>query len=476
MSDIQYPTNGTKGVKIKSTDLCGNTRNGVREVNIIQQLLEGQYIDLLEDGQTVTISVDIEDDYYNKNQINELLGGLDTVKFRVVNALPATGTENIIYLVPKAAPDVGYDQYIWDSDANLFYPIGDTDIDLADYYTKTQADDKFQEKLTAGDPIETISDSTSLSQVLLGSKTVKQTTGVAIWNYIKSKFTGVAVSPIDDNTRISGVDFTKADPNQYMTAYDLYAYGIEKIGSEFVSPMTDSTAVADFQPGAATQVKRVTGSTIWNYIKSKMVGAISSVITSDLGTSKAMATTSDGKIGATLVTRDELYTLRGSDTTTTLQAQIDDMWKKIYPVGAVYISMNSTSPATLFGGTWTQITDRFLLAVGSTYTTANSTGGSSTMTITRANLPRVSITTSSAGKKTFDLDGVKGFTYKSGGTANKWGFDYGTHEMYEKKSYGSSEETASDHTHSFNLNGNVTQTATNNMPPYVTVFMWRRTA
>ena len=28
-----------------------------------------------------------------------------------------------------------------------------------------------------------------------------------------------------------------------------------------------------------------------------------------------------------------------------------------YPVGAIYASANSTSPASLFGGSWTQITD-----------------------------------------------------------------------------------------------------------------------
>ena len=37
----------------------------------------------------------------------------------------------------------------------------------------------------------------------------------------------------------------------------------------------------------------------------------------------------------------------------------------LYPVGAVYISANSTSPASLFGGTWEQIHGRFLLASGS---------------------------------------------------------------------------------------------------------------
>ena len=34
----------------------------------------------------------------------------------------------------------------------------------------------------------------------------------------------------------------------------------------------------------------------------------------------------------------------------------------VYPVGAIYISVNSTNPTTLFGGTWQQLTDTFLYA------------------------------------------------------------------------------------------------------------------
>ena len=47
----------------------------------------------------------------------------------------------------------------------------------------------------------------------------------------------------------------------------------------------------------------------------------------------------------------------------------------IYPVGSIYISTSSTSPATLFGGTWQRIEGRFLLGASSTYA-VNSTGGS----------------------------------------------------------------------------------------------------
>lgn len=42
----------------------------------------------------------------------------------------------------------------------------------------------------------------------------------------------------------------------------------------------------------------------------------------------------------------------------------DNILLKAYPVGSIYMSVNSTSPATLFGGTWEQIKGRFLLGQG----------------------------------------------------------------------------------------------------------------
>lgn len=45
----------------------------------------------------------------------------------------------------------------------------------------------------------------------------------------------------------------------------------------------------------------------------------------------------------------------------------------IYPIGSYYISSNSTSPATLFGGSWVEVTGKFLYANKS-----SNTGGSNT--------------------------------------------------------------------------------------------------
>ena len=57
-----------------------------------------------------------------------------------------------------------------------------------------------------------------------------------------------------------------------------------------------------------------------------------------------------------------------------------------YPIGSLYWSSKSTSPATLFGGTWTQIKDKFVWAKGDN-DTVNATGGEKTHTLTVTEIP-----------------------------------------------------------------------------------------
>ena len=51
-----------------------------------------------------------------------------------------------------------------------------------------------------------------------------------------------------------------------------------------------------------------------------------------------------------------------------------DLFDIIYPIGSVYLTINDVNPQTLFGGTWEQIKDRFLLGAGDIYR-AGKTGG-----------------------------------------------------------------------------------------------------
>ena len=116
-----------------------------------------------------------------------------------------------------------------------------------------------------------------------------------------------------------------------------------------------------------------------------------------------------------------------------------------YPVGSIYLSTSSTSPATLFGGTWQRIQDRFLLCAGSTYA-AGKTGGEATHTLTVAEMPSHS----------------HSFTMYSD--------NYG--ESYYNRIPGNGSAGARSVTTTSNGGG----AAHNNMPPYLSVYAWKRTA
>lgn len=57
-----------------------------------------------------------------------------------------------------------------------------------------------------------------------------------------------------------------------------------------------------------------------------------------------------------------------------------------YPIGSIYQSTNSTNPSNIFGGTWSQIKDRFLLACGDNYANG-SVGGEASHTLTINEIP-----------------------------------------------------------------------------------------
>lgn len=119
---------------------------------------------------------------------------------------------------------------------------------------------------------------------------------------------------------------------------------------------------------------------------------------------------------------------------------------KVYPVGSIYMSVNSTSPATLFGGTWQRIEDTFLLAAGSTYS-AGSTGGEAEHTLTVDELPsHYHQFTMRTGASTGNYYGQPPYTNNAGST-------------------NSANTTA--------IGGGQ---AHNNLPPYLAVYMWQRTA
>lgn len=134
----------------------------------------------------------------------------------------------------------------------------------------------------------------------------------------------------------------------------------------------------------------------------------------------------------------------------------------IYPVGSIYMSVNSTSPATLFGGTWERIKDTFLLAAGDTYS-AGATGGEAEHTLTTSEIPSHSHVPNTDGEYfvTTEDSGANNTRVNYSSSGNRW----------------VDGQTSTSHFHHRTGTDTVgSGAAHNNMPPYVAVNVWKRTA
>ncbi len=86
-------------------------------------------------------------------------------------------------------------------------------------------------------------------------------------------------------------------------------------------------------------------------------------------------------IGSSSISLDDYYTKGEVDNI------LDQYFKRVYPVGSIYISLNNTSPATLFGGTWQRIQNTFLYGVASGSADNPSTSGNVTSQHGYADIP-----------------------------------------------------------------------------------------
>lgn len=131
-----------------------------------------------------------------------------------------------------------------------------------------------------------------------------------------------------------------------------------------------------------------------------------------------------------------------------------DILLSAYPVGKLYISADSTSPATLFGGTWVRIKDAFILAAGDIYA-AGDTGGEAEHTLTVDELPE-------------NIGTFRTLSWNSDNAAT------GAFSMTEQLADRSDTTGNSYGTAQYKLSGG--GQPHNNMPPYLAFYVWRRTA
>jgi len=184
-------------------------------------------------------------------------------------------------------------------------------------------------------------------------------------------------------------------------------------------------------------------------------------------TVKARMSSSD----ATVVEGSTAY----DSTLNTLTCYDGSSWEsvalQVYPVGAIYISVASTSPATLFGGTWAAFgAGKVLVGIDATdadFDTVEETGGAKTVAGDAH-----THTLSDAGQAAIYMAATSGVNRYMRRVASSW---TSTHKASDgvaegdtgSKSYGAALSGATDST---------TPDATSVVQPYITVYMWKRTA
>ena len=187
----------------------------------------------------------------------------------------------------------------------------------------------------------------------------------------------------------------------------------------------------------------------------------------------------------------------GSDIDTGI-TNIQQIFNLIYPIGSYYISSDSANPSTKFGGTWEQITDRMIMAAGSSYA-VGTTGGATSHTHTSAahthtTAGHVLTVNEIPSHKHGQLDLALGYSGWPSNTFyhSEWGYMYkynhdgclnsGATNVTTNGTTvanGSTNNTGGGASHSHGDTGSTTPGNTgssSNLPPYIVAYIWRRTA
>ena len=206
------------------------------------------------------------------------------------------------------------------------------------------------------------------------------------------------------------------------------------------------------------------------------------------------------------------------DSINNLSTEVDNINNidKLYPIGSIYVTVSASNPSELFGGTWERYAQgRQVVGYGSNGTTSysyNATGGSISKTLSITNIPAHTHTYTSSGTVTSTFEGTAVNTNTAGEHTHTVNFGRASEEA-KGYGYGKTDEVVGDafidrvaifvetpvatfytsgvHAHTLTPEGTIeskftgTLTTTSSVGnsqsfsvqnPYITVYMWKRTA
>ena len=207
---------------------------------------------------------------------------------------------------------------------------------------------------------------------------------------------------------------------------------------------------------------------------STAASAVSTANTASTNATKAVSTANTASTNASAAVSTANAAKSTADTAaaqvnTAMQAARDIM----YPVGSIYMSVNSTSPASLFGGTWTAWgTGRTPVGINTSdtnFSTVEKTGGASTVTLTTAQMP--------SHKHSYVVQNrnysASGLNIPTEQGSCKKNVAAGSDLYALQPTFGGSEQDSYGY---FNISSSGGGGAHNNLQPYIVCYMWKRIA
>lgn len=295
-------------------------------------------------------------------------------------------------------------------------------------------------------------DKTKLNGIATGAnKTIVDTTlSDSSTNPVQNKVVKAALDNKADNTALDA----KADK----TALD---GKLDKTGGTLTGNLTGKYLTGTWlQTTASTDLGRTPGKVAvlddsgWVYYRTP------AELKSDIGANGYLPTAGGTMTGA--ITTKGIKLTSGTDFGSSLPSSLQSnqlffqtlgsnyILDNVYPVGSIYMSVNSTNPKNLFGGTWEQIQGKFLFGMDSSYP-AGSTGGEITHKLTTDEMPGHEHT----------------IYYPNAGGP------YGNANIGYPEDSGTNMTWCAEMCKTASTGGGA---AHNNMPPYLSVYIWKRTA
>ena len=196
--------------------------------------------------------------------------------------------------------------------------------------------------------------------------------------YINNQWAHLGTSEIDLSGYAKLTDIPTV-PDVYDSTITLYKSDGSTLVDTFTLNQSTNKSITLPEGGSSktVTVKDADNTTIDSFalnIQTDKTVTIPAATGTKYGMTKVQVSSTDIAEGASLP-QGEIYGVTGAPTRALLDL--------IYPVGSIYMSVNNTNPGTLFGGTWSQIQDRFILAAGSTYS-GGATGGSASINLSHS--------------------------------------------------------------------------------------------